>query len=135
MQALQWTPALWLGFDPMDGMNREFMELLGRAQTASDDQVMATWQALVQHTAAHFGTEDGWMRQEAFATTDQHTLEHRVVLNLLREGLGQAQRGDLAPVRQMAAELGAWFSRHTQSLDAALALHMRRVTTPDATTV
>jgi hypothetical protein len=30
----------------------------------------------------------------------------------------------------MAAELGAWFSRHTQSLDAALALHMRRVTTP-----
>jgi hypothetical protein len=33
----------------------------------------------------------------------------------------------------MAAELGAWFSRHSQSLDAALALHMRRITTPVAT--
>ncbi|AOF88133.1 hemerythrin HHE cation binding domain protein [Hydrogenophaga sp. RAC07] len=129
MQTLQWTPALWLGFDPMDAMNREFVELLGRAQAAPDDEVVATWQALVQHAATHFGAEDRWMRQETFATTEQHTLEHRVVLNLLREGLGQAQRGDLAPVRQMAAELGAWFSRHTQSLDAALALHMRRVTT------
>jgi len=133
MQALKWTPALWLGFEPMDGMNREFMELLGRAQAASDDDLVDAWQALVQHTATHFGTEDTWMRSEAFATTEQHTLEHRVVLNLLREGLGKAQRGDLAPVRQMAAELGAWFSRHSQSLDAALALHMRRITTPVAT--
>ncbi len=129
MQTLKWTQALWLGFEPMDTMNREFVELLDRAQTAPDDQVMQTWQALVEHAASHFGTEDNWMRQETFASASQHTLEHRVVLNLLREGLGQAQRGDLAPVRQMAAELGTWFSRHTQALDAALALHMRRVTT------
>ncbi len=133
MQALKWTPSLWLGFEPMDSMNREFMELLGCAQTAPDSGLLNAWQALVQHAAAHFGTEDRWMRSEAFATADQHTLEHRVVLNLLREGLGQAQHGDLAPVRQMAAELGAWFSRHTQSLDAALALHMRRITTPATT--
>ena len=49
MQALKWTPSLWLGFDPMDTMNREFMERLGRAQAASDEQVLETWQALVQH--------------------------------------------------------------------------------------
>jgi hypothetical protein len=48
------------------------------------------------------------------------------VLHLLREGLAGARMGDLAPVRQMARELGVWFKRHTQSLDAALALHMRR---------
>ncbi|WP_332747508.1 bacteriohemerythrin [Hydrogenophaga sp.] len=132
MQALKWTPALWLGFEPMDGMNREFMERLGSAQAAPDDRLVETWQALVQHAVAHFSTEDAWMRREAFATADQHTLEHRVVLNLLREGLGKAQGGDLAPARQMAAELGAWFSRHTQSLDAALALHMRRVTSATA---
>ncbi|MFN7123056.1 MAG: hemerythrin domain-containing protein [Hydrogenophaga sp.] len=133
MQALQWTPALWLGFEPMDGMNRDFMALLARAQAVPDDGLVDAWQALVQHASAHFGAEDTWMRSEAFATVEQHTLEHRVVLNLLREGLGQAQHGDLAPVRQMAAELGAWFRRHTQSLDAALALHMRRITTPATT--
>jgi hemerythrin-like metal-binding protein len=133
MQALNWTPALWLGFEPMDAMNRDFMELLGHAQDASDDDLINTWRALVTHATGHFGTEDDWMRSEAFATIDQHVMEHRVVLNLLREGLTRAQAGDLAPARQMAGELGAWFSRHTQSLDAALALHMRRVNTSRAT--
>lgn len=135
MQTLKWTPALWLGFDAMDAMNREFMDLLSQAREASDDQVVATWQALVTHAAAHFGAEDAWMRQQAFATAEQHTLEHRVVLNLLREGLSRAQGGDPAPARQMAAELGAWFSRHTQSLDAALALHMRSMAAPCETPV
>lgn len=127
MQTSQWTPQLWLGFEPMDAMNREFMDHLGDAQAAPDAALVQTWQALVNHASVHFGTEDAWMHQEGFATAQQHTLEHRVVLNLLREGLCQAQAGDCAPARQMAAELGAWFSRHTQSLDAALALHMRRV--------
>lgn len=131
MQVLKWTPSMWVGFDPMDNMNRVFMERLEQAQTAPDDQVVETWRALVDHTTQQFGTEDRWMHSEAFATAQQHTLEHRVVLNLLREGLAQARRGDLAPARQMADELGAWFSRHTQSLDAALALHMRRVSTRD----
>lgn len=129
MQSLKWTPSLWLDHEPMDNMNRAFMELLGSAQSAPDDRVVETWQALVQHAAVHFGTEDRWMRSGGLVTAGQHTLEHRVVLNLLREGLAQAQRGNLAPVRQMATELGAWFSRHTLTLDAALALHMRGVTT------
>ena len=132
MQALKWTPALWLEFEPMDGMNREFMELLGRAQAAPDDGLVDAWQALVQHTTTHFGTEDTWMRTEAFATTEQHTLEHRVVLNLLREGLAKARSGQLAAVREMAFELAAWFARHTQAQDAALAMHLRRHPAPPA---
>jgi hemerythrin len=50
-----------------------------------------------------------------------------VVLNVLREGLALARTGQYAAVREMAGELAAWFAKHTQSLDAALALHMRRV--------
>ena len=37
-----------------------------------------------------------------------------------------AQAGRLAEVREMAGELAVWFAKHTQSLDAALALPMRR---------
>ena len=59
-------------------------------------------------------------------SADNHILQHRVVLNVLREGLVMARAGDLQPVREMAGELAAWFAKHTQSLDAALALHMRR---------
>ena len=35
--------------------------------------------------------------------------------------------GNMAAVREMAGELAVWFAKHTQTLDAALALHMRSV--------
>jgi hemerythrin len=126
MQTTLSQDALWLNFEPMDSMNREWVELLTRAQGATDVQLTQAWSDLVQHAAAHFGTEDGWMRRTGYGHAEAHSLEHRVVLHLLREGLAGARGGDLAPVRQMARELGIWFKRHTQSLDAALALHMRR---------
>jgi hemerythrin len=37
-----------------------------------------------------------------------------------------AQAGDNEALRAMTLELASWFLKHTQSLDAALALHMRR---------
>jgi hemerythrin len=118
--------ALWLAFKPMDSMNQEWMALLTCALAATDEELVQAWSDLVQHAAAHFDTEDVWMRRTGYGHAEAHALEHRVVLHLLREGLAGARMGDLAPVRQMARELGVWFKRHTQSLDAALALHMRR---------
>lgn len=129
METVQWSDALRLDLDPMDAMTRELVRLLACAQTAGDGELTPAWADLVAHTAAHFGQEDTWMRETGHGQGDAHALQHRVVLNLLREGLAQAQCGQLAPVRQMASELAAWFTRHVQSFDAALALHMRRHTT------
>ena len=39
--------------------------------------------------------------------------------------VGSLSEGDV--VRAMASELAVWFPRHAQSMDAALALHLRRV--------
>ena len=50
-----------------------------------------------------------------------------VVLQVMREGEKRGGQGDLAVVRQMADELGIWFPQHAQSMDAALALHLRSV--------
>jgi len=66
------------------------------------------------------------MKSTHFSSEPNHTLQHRVVLNVMREGLGLARNGDNTEVRGMAAELARWFAKHIQSLDAALALHMRR---------
>ena len=126
MNTARWNEALLLGYEPMDQANRGFTELLARVQAAPDDALPQAWAEMVSHTEQHFGQEDEWMRASAHPSAHQHTLEHRVVLNLMREGVGQLRSGQLAPVRQMASELWTWFLRHTQSLDAALALHMRR---------
>lgn len=126
MNTIEWSDALQLDYEPMDAMHREFVGLLARVQTATDAALPDTWSAVVEHTTKHFGREDDWMRKTRFSSAANHTLQHRVVLNLLREGLVMARAGQSAAVREMACELAAWFAKHTQSLDAALALHMKR---------
>lgn len=126
MNTVEWSDALQLDFEPMDAVHREFVDLLALAQSAPDTTLAKAWGAVVEHTVHHFGREDDWMRKTRFASADNHILQHRVVLNVLREGLVMAQAGRLAEVREMAGELAVWFAKHTQSLDAALALHMRR---------
>jgi hemerythrin-like metal-binding protein len=132
MNTVEWSDALRLDFEPMDKVHHEFVDLLALAQHAPDAALPQAWSAVVDHTVRHFGREDEWMRKTHFAAADNHILQHRVVLNVLREGLAMARAGDLEPVREMAAELAAWFAKHTQSLDAALALHMRNHALPQA---
>lgn len=125
MNTVEWSDALQLDFEPMDKIHREFVDLLALAQTAPDHALPQAWSAVVDHTAQHFGQEDAWMRKTRYPLAGNHILQHRVVLNVLREGLVMARGGEVARVRQMAGELAAWFAKHTQSLDAALALHLR----------
>jgi hemerythrin-like metal-binding protein len=124
---LPWSEALELGLDFMDDTHREFVDLLARCEAAADPALPAIWDELVAHTAAHFGREDTWMQSTGFASGNCHTVQHRVVLQVLREGAARAAEGNLAPVRQMIGELAVWFPQHAQSMDAALALHLRSV--------
>lgn len=128
MNTIEWTDALALDFEPIDTLHHAFVDLLASAQQAPDGALAQAWTALLNHTAAQFGWEDDWMQRTGYPSASSHMLQHRVVLNLLREGLAQARGGQLAAVREMAFELAAWFAKHTQSQDAALALHMRRGT-------
>jgi len=130
MSPIGWTDALHLAYEPIDSANREFMALLAAAERADDARFPSAWGAVVDHTAAHFADEDRWMRETGFAGAAAHQLQHRVVLNLLRDGLAMARKGELEAVREMALELNAWFAKHTQAMDAALALHMRRQPEP-----
>jgi len=57
-----------------------------------------------------------------FAASNCHSMQHKVVLEVMREGAAQAAAGDLASLRVMASESALWFPCHAQSMDAALAL-------------
>lgn len=127
MAALPWSEALELGLSFMDDTHKEFVELLGRCEAAADAELPALWDALVAHTTDHFGREDEWMLATGFASGNCHGTQHKVVLHVLREGASRARAGDLAPARQMIVELAAWFPQHAQTMDAALALHLRGV--------
>ena len=125
---LAWSDALSLELDFMDNTHREFVDLLAATELANDDTVLERFSALIDHTDDHFGREDQWMRDTHFSSSNCHAMQHNVVLQVMREGLKRGQeQGDLKMVRQMAHELGIWFPQHAQTMDAALALHLRRV--------
>lgn len=128
MAALEWSDALALDQPLMDDTHREFVELLAAVEAADDAALVAAWQALVEHTEQHFDREDAWMAATRFASGNCHAMQHKVVLQVMREGAARAaDHGELQVVRAMAAELALWFPQHAQSMDAALALHLRRV--------
>lgn len=124
MPTLQWSDTLSLGLPMMDDTHHEFVDLLARVVSASDEALFGLWRELVDHTDEHFAREDRWMTDTGFSSTNCHSTQHKVVLEVMREGL---KRADHAIVRQMADELGIWFPQHAQAMDAALALHLRGV--------
>ena len=133
MSVLKWSDALALGLPFMDDTHREFVTLLAQVELASNTDVPLRWQELINHTESHFAQEDGWMRDTGFASSNCHTQQHEVVLSVMREGAQRALQGDPGMVRMMAQELATWFPNHAQTMDAALALHLRSVGLDPAT--
>lgn len=111
----------------MDDARAAFMARLTAADQADDAQLPAAWGALVACTAENFARENLWMTNTGFSSRKDHMLQHRVVLEVMREGVAQAAEGRLLQVRQMVWQLRDWYGKHVQSADAALALHLRGV--------
>lgn len=127
MAALQWSEGLALDLPLMDETHEEFVALLAAVEQADDEALLPAWRALVAHTTGHFAREDAWMAATRFASGNCHSLQHKVVLQVMGEGTARAEAGEPAVLRHMAGELAVWFPQHTQTMDAALALHLRRV--------
>ena len=135
MSALQWSESYALGLTAMDDTHREFIDLLATVVNASDTELVPVWKILIDHTDAHFGREDQWMQGTRFAASNCHSMQHKVILQVMREGEQRARSGELGVVRQMADELGIWFPQHAYSMDTALAMHLRAVGFDPATGV
>ncbi|WP_213360764.1 hemerythrin domain-containing protein [Brachymonas denitrificans] len=127
MSTLQWSDDLALGVGAMDQTHIEFVDLLAEVQQAPDDTLLAKWAELIDHTQVHFDNENRWMVETRFAAGNCHTTHHKAVLDVMRDGLRYGQQGHRNIVRQMAAELTTWFPQHADSMDAALAWHLKRV--------
>jgi hemerythrin-like metal-binding protein len=122
---LQWSEALSLDMPLMDSTHQEFVELLAEVVRADDADLLPRWVTLIAHTQDHFDREDQWMQATGFAAGNCHATQHKIILQVMREGEARGHAGALDVVRQMAHELGLWFPQHAQSMDASLALHLR----------
>jgi hemerythrin-like metal-binding protein len=133
MTVLHWSDSYNLGISLMDATHIEFVDLQARVLAAPDAQLMPLWQELVEHTESHFAREDRWMQDTGFSSDNCHSSQHKLVLQVMQEGLKRGLAGDLAVVRQMANELGLWFPQHANAMDAALAQHLQAVAYDETT--
>jgi hemerythrin-like metal-binding protein len=127
MPNLEWSDALALDLPAMDDTHREFVDLLAQVENAADHALLDHWRVLLDHTAEHFSREDRWMKETRFSSSNCHSVQHKVVLQVMREGLTGGETGNLKMLRDMARELALWFPQHAQTMDAALALHLRGI--------
>ena len=122
---LAWSPALGLDMPLMDDTHADCIALLAAVTQAPDATLLSQWALLIDHTQEHFDREDQWMLASGFAPDNCHSSQHSIILQVMREGGKRGLLGELDLVRQMAHELGLWLANHIQSMDAALALHLR----------
>ena len=127
MATLEWSAALALNVPAMDETHKEFVDLLAAVESAADEELEPLWQELIAHTEAHFGQEDRWMESTGFSVGNCHATQHKVVLEIMREGAKNGAQGNFTMIRGMTPELASWFSYHAQTMDAALAQHMQSV--------
>ncbi|KWT96810.1 MULTISPECIES: hypothetical protein [unclassified Variovorax] len=125
MADLDRSGALSLDLPFMDRAREEFIRLLTQVDEADNARLPSAWNELVECAAENFAREDVWMRATGHASRSDHAIQHRVVLGVMREGALQAGEGRLLQVREMARQLRDWYAKHVQTMDAALALHLR----------
>jgi len=115
-----------LGHEDMDTTHREFVDLLNRLDAASKQAFIPLFAELLEHTQAHFAAEDQWMQDTGFPAIREHIGEHQRVLGDLQRFNMRVKAGNTMMGRAYVREqLPSWFELHAQTMDSALAAHMK----------
>ena len=123
---LHWGDQFLLGYTPMDDVHEVFVTLIEQLQCAEDPALSGLLAQLASHLKQHFEMENDWMRETAFPPRDCHIDEHAAVMQSVLEVQGLLAQGHVAICRELVDELAAWFPRHADHLDSALAHWMTK---------
>jgi hemerythrin-like metal-binding protein len=111
----------------MDETHREFVEFCNALIAAGSESegFLEQFDAFIEHTAAHFNQENRWMEATNFPVACHHE-EHDRVLAVANEVRQHIEKGDLFLGRRLLEELPPWFDNHVETMDTALAFHLKK---------
>ncbi len=116
-----------LGDSEMDKTHKEFLALIYHLNGASGVQFTKLFQRLIEHTQAHFESEEVRMNDLSHGLLSEHRAEHlRVMADMKsfkkRVDMGRVDMGRVAMARAWVKEsLPQWFDTHARMMDSALA--------------
>jgi len=114
-----------VGYEPMDDLHRQFRDLLIALASPDAGDYGATLLDLHEHLLSHCAMEERWMTGSDFPSRACHRQEHEVLLEVVSEVRRRFDAGDVEVVQRLAAELPRWFEIHANTMDSALAIHLR----------
>lgn len=129
---LTWTPALAVGVPELDAQHQElfrraneFLDGLGGHGPVDLERLLGFLRAYAE---AHFGVEEGWMREGLYPGLAAHEAEHRRFLAEL-DGLAGSE-GQARPPLEVASWLVRWLHDHVLLADGAAARFIRATARP-----
>ncbi len=120
-----WQDQLTLGDPAIDGIHREFVDMMQSLYLATDAQMLETINAVIDHTEAHFRHETTLMQLYRFPPIHCHETEHANVLEVMQGVRDRVAGGDYRLGRVLAAAMIEWLQVHVPSMDAVLVAWLR----------
>lgn len=119
MPLIDWTDALLVNHPVMDDDHAAFVALLNDADSASTTEAFSqAFDALIDHTKAHFAREEALMDEYGFFAKDCHKGEHARVLAEADSVRRRLEAGGEAFARAYVREaLPDWFRNHRDTMD------------------
>jgi len=117
---IKWSDSFLLGYDAMDSVHREFVDIVHALQSSPDENLARCLEAIAVHAESHFECEDRWMVESDFPARGCHIDEHAAVLASVEQVRLLLAEGNIDPCRRLGDELARWFPSHADHLDSAL---------------
>jgi len=129
---IEWTPALAVGNDAIDGQHQELFRRLGTLLEAmrlgARSEIGRLFDFLGTYVVEHFGTEERFMRETGYPGFNVHKAAHdRFVREFgdLRR-LYEVSGASAAVTIKTQSWIVDWLSSHIGGTDVALARHLRK---------
>lgn len=117
---LQWSDECLLGYDPIDEIHEECVNLIEAMLSAEDSALPNLLDAFFVHVQDHFKQENRWMIDSELPGRECHMDEHAAVLRSVTQVQEEVRKGNFKLCRELAQALEQWFPRHATHMDSAL---------------
>lgn len=114
-----------LGDEAMDHTHRAFVVLCCDTNQSVGAEFAQKFQALFEHTQAHFSDEEARMQESQFSAYAEHRADHQRILGDMNRFNQRIQAGRASMAKAWLNEgLPTWFDVHAKTMDSALAAHL-----------
>lgn len=115
-----------LDLPQMDDTHSEFVDLVNRLADANREEFASLFKNLAEHTQSHFDSEQQMMEESHFPAIAEHISDHQRILGELARFGKRVAAGSTTMARAYVSEqLPNWFELHIQTMDSALAAHLK----------